>query len=245
MSNILQYEFENRNIFNKHLKMMEHKLSDYVPKIYNDTEYFALIVEPRISNDFEVVVKTVMYYLNENNSDIKWGLQIFHGLDNFDSLKNKFTNWDNVIYKNTGVCDFNKLDYNSYFKSYNFWKEVIGKKVLTFQLDSILIRNGIDEFLKYDYIGAPWIKSKENSFVGNGGLSLRTVEKMREISKKNTDLEPKWEDIFFVKHLKNNEIADMETASKFSVEDIYHSNPLGVHNPIKIETNLLKNLLKY
>ena len=52
------------------------------------------------------------------------------------------------------------------------------------------IRNGIEPFLNYDYIGAPWRNipynyqiegiPKVNQVVGNGGLSLRSVSKMIE-----------------------------------------------------------------
>lgn len=241
----LPYEFDNKKLFGHHLNMMNKKLSNYTPKIYNNTNHYALIVEPRISDEFEIVVKTVMYYLNECDSKIKWGLQIFHGVDNDEYVKNTFKKYDNIIFTTTNVKNFNKIEYNKYFKSYDFWKQVVGDKVLTFQLDSILLKHGIDEFLKCDYIGAPWTKSKENSFVGNGGLSIRTVKKMLEISKNNYDNDPLWEDIFFVKYLKNNEIADVESATKFSVEDVFFPSPLGIHNPIKIETRLLKRILEY
>ena len=48
----------------------------------------------------------------------------------------------------------------------------------------MLLKSGIEEFLKWDYIGAPWEKPKEGCFVGNGGLSLRTRDKMIEITEK-------------------------------------------------------------
>ena len=43
-----------------------------------------------------------------------------------------------------------------------------------FQTDTILLRYGIDEFLSknLNYLGAPYRK-RENTFIGNGGLSLR------------------------------------------------------------------------
>jgi hypothetical protein len=238
----LPYKIENEKLFKKYLKHMEVKLSNYTPLIPIDSEHFAVITEPRISEDMLPILKTFMYCLNETNSNIKWGLQIFHGIDNEDFIKEITKGW-NVHLEKVEVNDFSKIEFNTYYKSLNFWERVKGKKVLCFQIDSILLRSGIDEFLEYDYIGAPWIKSKENYFVGNGGLSLRTKERMIELSKNYFAPTPEWEDIFFVKHLENKNVADVETAMKFSVEDVYSPNPLGIHNPIKIPTNLLKNLL--
>jgi hypothetical protein len=126
----------------------------------------------------------------------------------------------------------------------DFWKKVKGKKTLIFQTDSLLLRDGIDEFLNYDYIGAPWRKPKENQWVGNGGLSLRTVSKMIEICENYPTEEQILEDIYFMKHMKGNGVADIETAMKFSMEDVFSPNPLGVHNPIRhIEPEQLRKVL--
>ena len=115
---------------------------------------------------------------------------------------------------------------------------------MIFQTDSLLLREGVDEFLKYDYIGAPWRKTKEGQLVGNGGLSLRTTKKMIEICEKYTPTEQIWEDIFFIKHLKGEGVADYETAKNFSMEDVYSVNPFGVHNPIRhIDSELLRSVL--
>jgi hypothetical protein len=119
---------------------------------------------------------------------------------------------------------------------------VEGEKILMFQMDSLLLRYGIDGFLKYDYIGAPWTKPKEGSFIGNGGLSIRTKQKMIDIVKNNNTYLPEWEDIYFVKHLKDN-LPTIDVAMRFSVEDIFYPKPIGLHNPIKIPPHLLDLIL--
>jgi hypothetical protein len=185
-----------------------------------------------------------MYYLNETDSNIKWGLQIFCGCDNHEHIKDMVKDWGEVIVINLEMPSLTKIEYNVLFRDVEFWKTVKGDKVFTFQLDSILLRSGIDEFLDYDYIGAPWRKPKEGSYVGNGGLSLRTRNVMLEISVTNKIKEVIWEDIYFVKYLKGRGVADIETAKRFSMEDVYSPNPLGVHYPIKyIEPELLKKVL--
>lgn len=233
---------ESKKIWNQFLVEEYIKYVDYQPFIYDDTNYYAVIIEPRIHPDLLTVIKSTMFHLNKSNSNIKWGLQIFHGTQNEDFIKN--LKLSNVVLTNMGVDNLSNIEHSEYMESVHFWEKVKGQKALIFQTDSLLLRGGIDEFLKYDYIGAPWRKPKENQWVGNGGLSLRTVKKMLEICKNNRVTEQIWEDIYFVKHMKGVGVADIETAMRFSMEDVFSPNPLGVHNPIRhIGPEQLKKVL--
>jgi hypothetical protein len=233
-------------LIEKYLNDFVKKIGGYNPALPSETKYYAVIVEPRIDPKMLSVIKNHLYFLNENNSSIKWGLQVFHGIDNQEFIYDILKDIKNVKYVNTGVKDFTKIEYNQYIKSNDFWSVVEGEKILTFQLDTLLLRFGIDEFLKYDYIGAPWSKPKENRFIGNGGLSLRTKDVMLEITKKHKDYEPRWEDIFFVKWLDEynlHNLPDIETAMKFSTETLFHPDTFGLHNPINISPHLLDLIL--
>jgi hypothetical protein len=230
-------------LIEKYLNDFIKKIDKYNPTLPSETNYYAVIVEPRIDPKMLSVIKNHLYFLNENNSSIKWGLQVFHGIDNQEFIYDILKDIKNVKYVNTGVKDFTKIEYNQYIKSNDFWSLVEGEKILTFQLDTLLLRFGIDEFLKYDYIGAPWSKPKENRFIGNGGLSLRTKDVMIEITKKHKEYEPRWEDIFFVKWLDEYNLPDIETAMKFSTETLFHPDTFGLHNPINISPHLLDLIL--
>jgi hypothetical protein len=230
-------------LIEKYLNDFIKKIGRYNPTLPSETNYYAVIVEPRIDPKMLSIIKNHLFFLNENNSNIKWGLQVFHGIDNQDFIYDILKDIENVKYVNTGVKDFNKIEYNQYMKSNDFWSLVEGEKILTFQLDTLLLRFGIDEFLGYDYIGAPWSKPKENRFIGNGGLSLRTKDVMLEITKNHKNYEPRWEDIFFVKWLDSYNLPDIETAMKFSTEILFHPNTFGLHNPINISPHLLDLIL--
>jgi hypothetical protein len=230
-------------IIEKYLNDFTNKTDGYKPTLPIDTNHYAIIVEPRVDPKMLSIIKNHLYFLNNNDSKIKWGLQVFHGIDNQDFIYDILKDIDNVNFVNTGVKDFTKIEYNQYIKSNEFWKLVKGEKVLTFQTDTLLLRHGVDEFVGYDYIGAPWTKPKEHKFVGNGGLSLRTKSVMLDISKNHKDYEPRWEDIFFVKWLDGHRIPDIETAMRFSVENIFHPNPFGLHNPVNLPIHLLELIL--
>ena len=127
-------------------------------------------------------------------------------------------------------------------KTTQFWESIPTENVLIFQTDTILRRFGIEEFISYNYIGAPWIRFREGKIVGNGGLSFRKKSRMLEITNQFSDEEITMEDIYFCKYLNNDDIAPIEVAKRFSVEDVYYKNPLGLHQP-KIEPYKLKKIL--
>jgi len=235
---------EHDSLILDYLSKFESKIGDYDISLPEETKHYAVIVEPRIDENIFKRIKNHLFFLNNPSSRIKWGLQIFHGKNNEEYIKYITKDIENIVYNNTNVENFTKVSYNNFIKDYNFWNLVKGEKVLMFQTDSLLLRYGIDDFLSYDYIGAPWTKPKEGSFIGNGGLSLRTKKVMLDISKTHITNQPQWEDIFFVKYLKKYNLPNIETAMKFSVEDVFYPTPLGLHNPIKINTHQLGHILE-
>jgi hypothetical protein len=235
---------ESKKIWEQFLIEEYVKHVDYTPHIPKETDHYAVIIEPRIHPDLLTVIKSTMYHLNETDSNIKWGLQIFHGNQNKDIVENIQSSLTNVVLTNMGIDNFTHSEHSRYMESVEFWRQVKGTKALIFQTDSLLLRSGIDDFLEYDYVGAPWRKPKENQWVGNGGLSLRTISKMIEICENNPVTEDILEDIYFIKYMEGMGVADIETAMKFSMEDVFSPNPLGVHNPIRhIGPEQLKKVL--
>lgn len=121
-------------------------------------------------------------------------------------------------------------DYNKFLTNKKFWEEIPFDKVLIFQHDSGLLREGIEEFLEYDFIGAPIFNIDFPAM--NGGLSLRSKSAMIkciEYKPWNTSLGN--EDIFFCNILKEigGNLPTKEVAQSFSVETIYGLGSLGYH----------------
>jgi hypothetical protein len=46
--------------------------------------------------------------------------------------------------------------YSSILLDVNFWRGLPGEHILIFQTDSFLLGDGLDEWVDYDYVGAPW-----------------------------------------------------------------------------------------
>lgn len=94
--------------------------------------------------------------------------------------------------KNVNYVNCDKLSYDG-FSEYTFlklWKDIETSHSLLVHHDGFVVRPDLwsDEFLNFDYIGAPWIYSEtsyitddgEHVDVGNGGFCLRT-KKMLEL----------------------------------------------------------------
>ena len=130
-------------------------------------------------------------------------------------------------------------DYSRLLAHPKFWQAMHADKVLIFQADSVLCAASpfsVNDFLAYDYIGAPWVHA--DHAVGNGGLSLRSVRKMLHIAQHfNGPVHP--EDVFFVDGLAdmahrddNVVLASSSVANKFSWEmdtEPPEHVPFGVH----------------
>jgi hypothetical protein len=154
------------------------------------------------------------------------------------------------------------LDYNGYshFIIYELHKYINTEHVLIIQDDGFVVNpyKWSDEFLKYDYIGAPFPLPNPNDTisyrdpfgnlmrVGNGGFSLRS----KRILELSTELDLEWkeyfgywhEDGFFSCHNKHRyeengcEYAPIEVASKFShekqIKETVGIIPFGFHGKL-------------
>lgn len=185
-------------------------------------KYAAIIVETRKGQEYIDVIKQHMKHLPTN-----WDLIIVTDEDNFSFYHQSFHNA--YLYKCPEIKDAN--DYNRLLTSFDFWNQFeYYDKVLIFQHDSMILRDNIEEFLKYDYVGACW---QFQSWGGNGGLSLRNPKVMKDICVRfpyHTSLGN--EDLYFCNIMNERYIgylADRSTCSKFAMEVIYEEGTFGVH----------------
>ncbi|CAF0931005.1 unnamed protein product [Didymodactylos carnosus] len=173
-----------------------------------------------------------------------WPIQVFHGSENAEFLRNsslsEYIKSGQIILNETAA--YGKQYSGSAWTNWmltniSFWQKVIGEKVLFFQMDTLFCSNTphkITDYLRWDFIGAPWHKKFNLPVsVGNGGFSLRN----KTLSMKLLKLKPYdgsvpedvWYSMHF--HLVNGTVAPLEVARTFSVESIYYDRPVGMHKP--------------
>ena len=197
------------------------------------SENFAVIIEPRRHCLLEYVLRNVMHFLGDG-----WGLQIFTCRDNEDYVRQITDGWKTVHIDILAEHIFDRAEFEKFRKSTDFWRRMRGERLLCFETDSILCRRGINEYMSFDYIGAPWNEKQffnRNVRIGNGGLSFRRKSAMIDICTGSKPWVVQPEDSFFSINLQLRKdefvLPDIETAMSFSVETLFHPNPLGLHKP--------------
>lgn len=109
------------------------------------------------------------------------------------------------------------------------------ENLLVFQPDSIFCANApktINDFLEFDWVGAPW--SKTSTFGGNGGLSLRKVSRILQVlqTQERKPGDEQLEDLWLssrLQQLGGAHMADASLSKTFSVESVWDERPLGYH----------------
>ena len=205
------------------------KFNDFLNKdIYN----IAVIVEPRITPKLLYVLKNI------NEKLPNWKIQIFNGNLNENFIINsdiykKLKKQNLITLTKLNINNLTVTDYSRLLKTPEFWHNINADNILIFQIDSCICGNNINinEYLEYDYVGAPWHK---NNDVGNGGFSFRKKKKMLEIINECNDLDklnhlP--EDGFFAIPCNNIKIKKptFSKARQFSVETMFFDKPYAVH----------------
>lgn len=198
---------------------------------FDQYKYTAIIIEPRKHPALEYVLKN----FNDNLSN-EWQFVIFHGNENEEYTKNASKIIENrkVKFVNLGINNLSISDYSGLFYKPIIYDNIPTDIFLIFQTDTVICskhKDIIDDFLKYDYVGAPWV----NQEVGNGGLSLRRKSKMLEIVEKcknNKDGDNYInEDVIFSKGCDLVELykPDFNKAKEFSIETVDNDKSFGIH----------------
>lgn len=204
----------------------------------------ALICIDSRFNYMSVIASLIsLYNLQRNHVNVRLHMYTSNNSQAVQQYRDAFRN---VLGYDVQVHSLSALDcglftmeaYNEVLKSTEFWQDLHDKgysKCMIVQDDGFLIHGqNIHRFLRYDYIGAPWMDVPDNAYikehinadlVGNGGFSIRGVEAMLKITQQYREPELFYhnineipEDVYFVKYL--NDIAPFHVAKNFSIEQV-------------------------
>lgn len=130
--------------------------------------------------------------------------------------------------------------YSRFLTSPWLWEQLSdASRVLMFQTDSMICSNSprkIDDYLQYDFIGAPIDPSRGRGY--NGGLSLRNPQIMLAITQAESNEGNEWEDRWFFNMLESRleegvVLPSVEVAKTFAVETMFYETPLGYHQAFR------------
>jgi hypothetical protein len=223
------------------------KYLDYIrevdlPIISQNNIFEAVLVEYRCLPHLEFLIRNCTHKLGS-----EWSQTIICGNLNFEYIINivKNINRDIKVIK-TDYDNLSSLKYSDMLMTRDFWDLLVGEKILIYQEDACIFKNNINDFLEWDYIGAPFDEINNHQ---NGGLSLRTRGAMIDIIENAYPLDiinckhgKNWmnvkkhdklpEDIFYTQHMKINtkwKLAPLSSAQLFSCENKFNCDSFGMH----------------
>lgn len=226
------------------------------------SEYESVLIEYRCFPHLEFIIRNNILKLGSNwcHTVICGNLNYGHMISLCENISPKIR----VI--RTPPDNLEPSNYSKMLSELDFWNLLNGKKILIYQEDSILFKNNINDFIYFDYIGAPWeTNTNDNkSGVGNGGISLRTKSVMIKIINSISIQDTKYnsstwsymentksfvppEDVYFTKNMEDLNIgilADRKSATKFSTESIKNVKSLAGHNFWHVDNKWYKRLFK-
>ena len=180
-------------------------------------------------------------------------IRIFHGIHNREFVEQVFRREierGEIRLVALGLEHFSVECYNWLMTSARFYEACDARHLLVFQTDAVLFarsRVKLEEFLRYDYVGARWQLGGEWSFrlwssralpeignVGNGGLSLRRRAKMIQAATAVPYLSTPFvnEDVHFAHALRKvgASFPTLDQCDRFSFEEVLGAElPFGAH----------------
>ena len=201
----------------------------------NEFKYTAVIIEPREHKALPFVLKNFLENLSED-----WSIIVMHGNQNLqyiqDIIHDDLSEYTHRIQLHPLHVDNLTIDdYNQLLFSEEFYDAIPTEIFLIFQTDTMICpsqKELIQPFLKYDYVGAPWIWNQPNDKSGgNGGLSLRKKSVMLDKLRNCQITNKEYEDMFFSNSCHSPHFPSNKKAKEFSVETVYHDKSFGVHKP--------------
>jgi hypothetical protein len=182
----------------------------------------AVFIESRPLYFTPMVLKNVMFFLGR-----RWNLHVVYGEFSERYLDGLLRDWDVNGIKLQGLTHLPRARRDAILKSSEFWKMFPEEKILLFDSSSVMCGSNVDEFLDYDFIGAPVGTAEDFSL--HGGFSLRSRRKMIQCIVAGQDSgEP--EDEFFTRMMRQTGAAtpDFVSACRFAITSTYECHPLGV-----------------
>jgi hypothetical protein len=219
-----------------------------LPVITKNNPLEAVLIEYRCFPHMEFLIRNAILKLGD-----KWSHTVVCGNLNYDFMVSMCMNISpEISVIKTDYDNLNQSTYSVLLASKSFWEMFTGAKILLYQEDSCIFKSNIDDFLQWDYIGAPWLKTQNDTpnCVGNGGFSLRTRQCMIDVIDhvsiydtnmtsntidyiRNNGMTVCPEDVYFSKNMQDygiGRVADWDSAFTFSSECVYNGDSFGGHN---------------
>lgn len=221
------------NIYNKIISNLKNPYNDFEIEFNESGKIVICLIEYRMLDRIHYVLNALLNVYSPEEI----GLTIVCGSSNYEYIYEIVKYWKNVNIINTKHENLNRGTYSALLKMPTFWEKFKNwSHILIYQTDALIMRKIDDFYFDYDYIGAPWKnhdKKWAKYYGGNGGFSLRNVNKMIECCEpfrniKHKDICQRNEDGYFC-NINMKYPQDKNSHESFAVETIFAINPIGCH----------------
>jgi hypothetical protein len=243
----------NKNDFTlkliKEISWNEHYFKKYLNRDnkYDDSLKVIVMVEFRKHHLIKLCIE------NARKALPHWKIQIICGTDNIQYVKDELRNVSNLSISKFNINNLHtREEFDTFSTSLELWNAIEGEYVLMIQTDSWICPENVhlleEEFMFYDYVGAPWHQpySEKDVLVGNSGFSfckksvITNIIKLHPYDKNHPYL--KYSDVYFSFYIENK--PTYFVAQKFSIEKVDGNAPVGVHKPMELDKDYIENLEK-
>ena len=166
-------------------KFLEKKV---LLKYNKDRKNALLITETRPSLNLILVIKNALSIFKNHNLIVVGSIWVFKLIEKF--IGNEFHKI------NINKIKISIKEYSNLLTDKNFWSKIKEENIMVLQSDCLILRDYDFENFKYGMIGPVSLSKYENSFVMNGGFSLRKKDLMIELCNKKKEINVN-EDIYF------------------------------------------------
>ena len=217
----------------KYLPNIRDKVLPAIPDL---SKYEAVFLDFRSFPHIEFIIRNAIIKLGE-----KWSHTIICGNKNITFMQDLCKRISPSI--RVIQLDIDNIDdieeYNKLLTNTTFWERFAGEKILIHQEDSCIFKTNVEDYLQFDYIGAPWNIDKEwvqqsglKIAAGNGGFSIRTKKMMIDIIQKYPRNPKDNEDVYFSRMIQDHGLGTFPTMQQcydFSSEGIVSRQSFGGH----------------
>lgn len=198
----------------------------------------AVFLETRRGRFSEFSIRNVMHFLGPD-----WGLQLCVPERHETWFRKLLGSWGDLIVHPipTPQNNTDSSFLNRRMRRTEFWSGLHGENLFFFDANSLIRKPISQRYMDFCYTGSPWSAKRLSPWcrIGDGKLSMRRKSSMLDvISRCNTNSHLiDSEDVFFsiAMHLEPDRysLPDLDTATEFSVQQIYHPDPYCLHQPWK------------
>lgn len=232
----------------KYLPNIRDKIIDNIPK---KSKYEAVFLDFRSFPHIEFIIRNAIIKLGKD-----WSHTIICGNQNLQFMQKlcqRISPNIRLIQLNINNIDYIE-DYNKLLTSVSFWNKFHGEKILIHQEDSCIFKSNVEDYLHFDYIGAPWNTDKEwvqqsglKIAAGNGGFSIRTRKLMIQIIENYPRDSKDNEDVYFSRMIQDHNLGifpSMQDCYNFSSEGVVSRESFGGHCYFNYDVESEKRFVK-